>query len=101
SKTVHVGDPRRQTEQTIENIERLISAENLARHGIAGSGARLSDVVGLRVYVKRLEDYPVCRAVCEERFGKVPILYTNAGVCRSDLLVEIEGIAHVQRAFVD
>lgn len=101
SKTVHVGDPRRQTEQTIENIERLISADNLARHGIAGSGAKLSDVVGLRVYVKRLEDYPICRAVCEERFGKIPTLYTVAGVCRSDLLVEMEGIAYVQRAFVD
>jgi enamine deaminase RidA (YjgF/YER057c/UK114 family) len=101
SKTVHLGDPRGQTEQTIENIEKLISADNLARHGIAGSGARLSDIVGLRVYVKHPEHYPTCRAVCEERFGQVPILYTVAGVCRSDLLVELEGIAYVKRAAID
>jgi len=101
SKTVHVGDPRRQTEQTIENIKCLISADNLARHGIAGSGAKLSDVAGLRVYVKYPEHYPVCRAVCEQRFGNVPIIYTVAGVCRSDLLVEMEGIAYVKRATID
>jgi enamine deaminase RidA (YjgF/YER057c/UK114 family) len=101
SKTVHLGDARGQTEQTIENIRCLIAADNLARHGIAGTGAQLSEVAGLRVYVKRIEDYPVCRDVCEKHFGKVPILYTNAGVCRSDLLVEMEGIAYVQRATVD
>lgn len=101
SKTVHLGDPRGQTEQTIDNIKRLISADNLARHGIAGSGAKLSDVAGLRVYVKYPEHYPVCRAVCEQHFGKVPILYTVAGVCRSDLLVEMEGIAYVKRATTD
>jgi len=101
SKTVHLDDPRRQSEQTIDNIECLISADNLAQHGIAGTGAKLSDVAGLRVYVKRPQDYPICRAVCEKRFGKVPIIYTVAGVCRSDLLVEMEGIAYVKRAFVD
>jgi enamine deaminase RidA (YjgF/YER057c/UK114 family) len=101
SKTVYTDDPRGQTEQTIENIHALISADNLARHGIAGSGARLSDVAGLRVYVKHRKHYPVCRAVCEKHFGQVPILYTNAGVCRSDLLVEMEGIAYVRRATVD
>ena len=101
SKTVHLGDPARQTAQTIENIAKLISADNLAQHGIAGSGAKLSDVAGLRVYVKYPEHYPICRAVCERHFGKVPILYTVAGVCRSDLLVEMEGIAYVKRAFID
>jgi len=101
SKTVHIGDVRRQTEQTIDNIRKLIAADNLARYGIAGSGTKLSDVAGLRVYVKRMEDYPICREVCEKHFGNVPILYTNAGVCRSDLLVEIEGIAYVKRATID
>jgi enamine deaminase RidA (YjgF/YER057c/UK114 family) len=101
SQTVHVGHPARQTAQTIENIEKLIAADNLARHGIAGSGAELSDVAGLRVYVKYPEHYPIIRAVCEQHFGKVPILYTVAGVCRSDLLVEMEGIAYVKRAFSD
>jgi len=100
SKTVHIGDVRGQTEQTIKNIEELISADNLARHGIAGNGATLSDVAGLRVYIKHQEHYPICRAVCEARLGHVPILYAVADVCRSDLLMEMEGIAYVQHASV-
>ncbi|MBI5397478.1 MAG: hypothetical protein HZA91_19440 [Verrucomicrobia bacterium] len=97
SKTQHIGDPRKQTEQTIENIEVLIAPDNLARHGVRGAGAKLSDLARVRVYVKRPQDYPICREVCERRFGKVPVIYTVADVCRSDLLVEMEGLAFAQR----
>ncbi|REJ91320.1 MAG: dioxygenase [Planctomycetota bacterium] len=93
SETVHVGDAERQTEQTIDNIERLISRENFAGHGVADAGARLEDLAKVRVYVKRAEDYETCRAVCERRFGPIPAIYAVADVCRSDLLVEIEGVA--------
>ena len=93
SETVHVGDVAKQTEQTIDNIEALIGRENFARHGIPGAGARLSDLAKVRVYVKRPEDYEVCRAICERRFGALPIIYAQADVCRPDLLVEIEGVA--------
>ncbi|MBM3888456.1 MAG: dioxygenase [Verrucomicrobia bacterium] len=99
SKTQHVGDPRLQTEQTIDNIEQLISRENLASHGLRGAGAAVSDLARVRVYVKRPQDYRVCREVCARRFKKVPIVYTVADVCRSDLLVEMEGVAFVRRSF--
>ena len=92
SETVHRGDVEKQTEQTIDNIERLIGAENFARHGMAGAGARLSDMAKVRVYVKRPQDYEKCRAVCQRRFGEVPTIYADAEVCRSELLVEIEGV---------
>ncbi|MCX7824799.1 MAG: dioxygenase [Verrucomicrobiae bacterium] len=98
SKTLHVGDARKQTEQTIDNIECLIAPDNLAQHGAPGAGAKLSDLAKVRVYVKRPEDYAVCREVCERRFGNVPAVYIIADVCRSDLLVEIEGVAFVKRA---
>jgi enamine deaminase RidA (YjgF/YER057c/UK114 family) len=93
SETVHVGDVERQTEQTIDNIEKLISPENFARHGLDGAGAQLSDLAKIRVYVKRREDYETCRAICERRFGPLPAIYALADVCRPDLLVEIEGVA--------
>ena len=93
SETVHVGDAARQTEQTIENIERLISRENFERHGAPDAGARLEDLAKVRVYVKREEDYETCRKVCERRFGPIPAIYAIADVCRPDLLVEIEGVA--------
>ena len=91
--TVHPGDAARQTEQTLDNIEKLIAPENFARHGWADAGASLRDLAKVRVYVKRPEDYETCRAVCERRLGAIPAIYALADVCRPDLLVEIEGVA--------
>ena len=97
SETRHVGDAARQTEQTLENIERLIGAENFAAHNLAGAGARLSDMAAVRVYVKRPEDYPKCKAESEKRLGEAPVIYVVADICRPELLVEIEGVAFSQR----
>jgi hypothetical protein len=52
ARTRHPGDVVRQTEQTLENIERLIAPDNFARHGMPGAGATLRDIAKLRVYVK-------------------------------------------------
>lgn len=93
SETVHPGDVEKQTEQTIDNIEHLISRENFAGHGVPRAGARLRDLAKIRVYVKRPEDFEKCRAICEHRLGALPIIFAQADVCRSDLLVEIEGVA--------
>lgn len=93
SQTLHIGDIVRQTEQTIENIERLIAPDNFTRHGLNGAGATLKDIAKLRVYVKRREDYERCREVCERRLPGIPALYLHADVCRPELLVEIEAVA--------
>lgn len=93
SESKHVGDIVGQTEQTIDNIERLIARENFAMHGVPGAGATLKDLAKVRVYIKRLEDYKACRSVCERRLGSVPAIYALADVCRPELLVEIEGVA--------
>ena len=97
-KTLHTGNPGKQADQTLTNIELLLSQKNLARHGAPGAGATLRDLAKLRVYVKRLQDYPIIRRVCEKRCGKnIPIIYVVADVCRSDLLVEMEGLAFAKR----
>lgn len=97
SVSLHPGDIQRQTEQTIENIEQLISRENFLFHGVNNAGAGLQDLAKIRVYLKRLEDYPQCKAICEKRFGSVPAIYAIADVCRPELLVEIEGVAFSRR----
>jgi enamine deaminase RidA (YjgF/YER057c/UK114 family) len=93
SESCHLGDVEKQTEQTIENIERLIAVDNFEAHGLKGAGAGLRDLAKIRVYLKRPEDLGKCRVVCEQRFGPVPAIYATADVCRPELLVEIEGVA--------
>ncbi|WP_182866158.1 Rid family hydrolase [Rhodopirellula sp. JC639] len=93
SETVHLGDVEKQTRQTIDNIQNLISGNNFRQHGLAGMGAELTDLAKVRVYVKHPRDYETCRAIVESRFGPVPAIYAVADVCRPDLLVEIEGVA--------
>jgi enamine deaminase RidA (YjgF/YER057c/UK114 family) len=93
SESRHLGDPEQQTAQTIDNIERLIAADNFAAHGLKGAGAKLRDLAKIRVYLKRPEDLVKCRAICERRFGPVPAVYAVADICRPELLIEIEGVA--------
>ena len=100
SETRHLGDVEGQTRQTLDNIEALISEDNLRQHGMPGLGTSLEGLALVRVYIKRQEDYAKTRAVCEGRLGELPIVYAVADVCRPDLLVEIEGIAFSRRADV-
>jgi enamine deaminase RidA (YjgF/YER057c/UK114 family) len=97
SETQYLNDIERQTEQTIDNIERLISPENFRRHGIPDAGASLSDLTKMRVYLKHASDLAKCQAICERRFTAVPAIYITADICRPDLLVEIEGVAFSAR----
>jgi enamine deaminase RidA (YjgF/YER057c/UK114 family) len=100
SETRHIGDAAVQTRETLENIEALISEENVCRHGLSGLGTSLDGVAVARVYVKRLEDYAAVRAVCDERLGGIPISYVIADVCRPELLTEIECVAFSRRVAV-
>ncbi len=84
------ADAAEQTRMTIENIEYLISDENMKRHN---SKANTLRPVALRVYVKRREDFDSVRSVVDSYYGDVQRVYVEADICRSELLVEIEGIA--------
>lgn len=95
--TQHLDDVAAQTDQTLTNIEALISDENLAAHGLPGCGARLDDMALMRVYVKYAADFARTREVCRARLGDVPTVYTIGDVCRPELLVEIEGIVCTER----
>ncbi|MBW4718114.1 FkbO/Hyg5 family chorismatase [Saccharothrix obliqua] len=91
-ETVRHDDISGQCDVTLANIESLVSAENLRRHGI-DAGYRLTDLDLVKVYVRDAEDLPLVRARCEQAFGEhARVVYLNVDVCRRDLLVEIEGI---------
>lgn len=93
SESCHPEDIEKQTEQTIENIERLISVDSFVEQGVQGTAACLEDFAKIRVYLKRPEHFAKCKAICQRRFGSVPAIYAVADVCRPELLVEIEGVA--------
>jgi len=72
SETRWVGDVRRQTHQTLDNIQDLIAASNFARYDCPGIGATLKDLALVRVYVKYAQDFEVTRAGGLYRGGRLP-----------------------------
>ncbi len=87
-KTVGVGDPVKQTEITINNIQRLYSDDILKNISDEELQSRFGHA---RVYVKNRKDYSAIKKVFESHFGNQPVVYIIADICRNDLLVEIEG----------
>jgi chorismate lyase/3-hydroxybenzoate synthase len=89
-ETVRVGDPSGQLDETLINIDALL-AEVATRTG-RGIGFAHFDLV--KVFIREREHFPAIRETLARRLGtETPVLYLHADICRSDLLVEIEGVA--------
>ena len=88
-ESVDSGSARLQTIKTIENIEYLVSKENLVRFGCKPYDLKY---LQLQVFIKNSQDFEDVKSVVEEAYPQIPVIYTVADVCRSELLVEIEGI---------
>ncbi len=90
--TRHPHDLRRQCEETFANLRHLLAPENLTRHGL-DRGHGLKDIDQLKVYVRHERDLPLVRDLCRREFGPLAGLrFLVVDICRSDLLVEIEGV---------
>ena len=99
-ESVHLGDIRRQTEESLANIEAVRGAAEV-RSGLAFPAGELI----YTVYVRHPDDMAVVREVFERHVGPGSsaardAIYLNADVCRAELLVEIEahGFAHTRSA---
>ncbi|MDR1995389.1 Rid family hydrolase [Azonexus sp.] len=89
-QTLHVGDVAGQTRETLTNIAALLAAANQQARTTPYTLGELS----LRIYIRYAADYPCVRTIIEEQIGKAnPVVYVQADICRSDLLVEIEALA--------
>lgn len=87
-KTVGIGNPKEQTEVTINNIKQLYSVEILKQL----SKEKINPKYGhARVYLKNRKDFSVVKRTFKSHFGKLPVVYIIADICRDNLLVEIEG----------
>jgi len=79
--TVHVGDAEAQVDETLRNIEAVLSRTDRT----------LSNVVAAKTYVRNAADYDV---IARRLSDVIPVnLYLEADICRKDLLLEIECVA--------
>jgi chorismate lyase/3-hydroxybenzoate synthase len=87
-ETRHAGDLAAQIDRTADNLETLVGAA-----AASGASFRLDSASSvLKAYVRRPEDYPLVRDRVRQRLGRdANVLYLRADVCRTALLVEIDG----------
>lgn len=88
--TVHVGDVRRQTEETLLNIAAVLEAA--AQQGHATLPA---EALTCTVYLRHRHHLPAVLDVMSQRLGPSSVAVRTAvvllaDICRADLLVEIE-----------
>lgn len=82
--TVHVGDVERQIDRMLLNIQQLLHAQ----------GATFAHLVQASTYLKSAGDLELYeRKLAEWGIRKLPNTLVEAGVCRPELLVEMEAIA--------
>jgi chorismate lyase/3-hydroxybenzoate synthase len=93
-RSVFPGDPGRQAEEAMRNVEAVLDTAGVP--GMGGSlGARLGS---LRVYVRFPEQTEaVRRAILASTGTAVPTACLQAEICREELLVEIEATALAPR----
>lgn len=83
-ETMHQGDAEKQTAETLLNIRTLLQQ---IPHYDPARGRML-----LKVYLRHIGDLPMVRAKVQAEFGPAcKAVYLHSNICRSDLLLEIEG----------
>ena len=89
-QTVHPGAVAGQCKESLANVAAVVKAANQSSRGAAYRLENLS----YRVYVRHATDLPVIRDILQAQLGAATeIVYLQADICRSDLLIEIEAMA--------
>jgi len=83
-EVLHEGDAELQTRRAVENVRALLEAQS----------ATLKDMAYVIAYVRNVHDRQQVGKVLDKAFGgKVPLVLTEAAVCRPTWLMELEGVA--------
>lgn len=89
-RSLHVGDVRAQTRETLANIAALLEKAN---QQVAGMCFNLSDL-DYKVYLRHAGDAAAVADELQNRVGKSAWMHMlQAAICRRELLVEIEAVA--------
>ncbi len=81
--SAHQDDLDAQLDETLTNLEALLAS--------AGMAAGFDTHSPLKVYVRHSADAPRVRQFLQQRLVGVPALLLHGDICRSELLVEIDG----------
>ena len=86
----HIGEPHKQAFEIIHNLNALIRhTEQL--HGI--TRGRWSGKAFFKIYIRHPEHFATIRDILKEQLpSHTQVLYLQGEMCRSELLLEIEGI---------
>ena len=87
--SIQSNDTVEQTARTMSIMDNLIAQDNIP----ADNNGAIYDI--LRVYVKKECAIPSVKEYMEQHYPAVPKHYLVADICRPELLVEIEGVAHI------
>ncbi|NPA36465.1 MAG: hypothetical protein GXO47_06415 [Chlorobi bacterium] len=87
-QTVAANDVKTQTEITLNNIKELTGKDNLKKIHIDLNTEPVYD--NLIVYLKNKKDFNTVKSIVDKHVKTKNIVYVEAGICRNDLLVEIE-----------
>jgi len=86
--TAFPDDVAKQTQTTIQNIDHLIAADNLVQNRLKTDCKPV--INNYRVYLKNEADYSIVKPLCDAHFGTENGIFVKAGICRDNLLIEIE-----------
>ncbi len=97
-ESIHVGDLRKQTLETFENLASLIQS---ACGKDDANPAGLEAFRELRVYHFRETDREAVEKLVTPAFPAARVEYRRADLCRPELAVEIEGVAELKSQISD
>lgn len=88
-QTVHCGDLSAQADETIVNLKSVMAEASRAQPAAAVAQTRLM----FKAYLRNLDDAPLIKNKLAHEFGTdIEVVCLEADICRTDLLLEIEGI---------
>lgn len=83
-ETVHQGDAEKQAGETLLNVRTLL--QQIPHYDVTHGR------ILLKVYLRHLEHLAMVKVKVREEFGdRASVVYLHSNICRSDLLLEIEG----------
>lgn len=88
-ETLHAGNSVEQINETVANVKALLEQVGFNADDTGADGSNLL----LKAYLRNAADLPAVQASLARTFGqRAGVVYVQADICRSNLLVEVEGV---------